>query len=37
MVKASNMYPNLNDQKCFKLNMFNEIKNYFMLKFVKEN
>ena len=30
MSKASNMYPNLNDQQQFRLNKINEVKVYFI-------
>ena len=29
-IKASNLYPNLNDQQQFKLNQINEVKYYFV-------
>ena len=32
MGKASNMYPNLNDQQQFRLNKINEVKDYFLAK-----
>ena len=32
MGKASNMYPNLNDQQQFSLNKINEVKDYFIAK-----
>ena len=32
MGKASNMYPNLNDQQQFRLNKINEVKDYFIAK-----
>ena len=30
MVEAPNMYPNLNDQQHFRLNKYNEVKDYFI-------
>ena len=32
-----NMYPNLNDQEQFRLNKINEIKDYLLLRFMKED
>ena len=32
-----NMYPNLNDQEQFWLNKINEIKDYLLLRFMKED
>ena len=34
-IEAANIYPNLNDQKQFKLNKVNEIKPYFIAE-IKE-
>ena len=35
MGEATNMFPNLNDQQQSRLNRINEIKDYFMQRFVK--
>ena len=32
-----NMHPNLNDQEQFRLNKINEIKDYLLLRFMKED
>ena len=36
MEKMSSVYLNVSDQTQFKLKKINEIKDYFLLKFVKE-
>ena len=35
MGEATNMFPNLNDEQQFRLNRINEIKYYFMQRFMK--
>ena len=35
MGEATNMFPNLNDEQQFRLNRINEIKDYFMQRFMK--